>query len=259
MGEALPVWAVVKRSYGYVWRNRALLALPFGLTLAVQIALLLLSQWVAAVTARLSFFLQLPITIGWSILTMAVAMSFTVGLHRTVLLDERREGAAFLRWDRYLWNYAKACLIALLVCVTLLAAFTAALILPLGIGNALMLVMMHGLPMYVFLLLLVLVSLMVWLKVGLAFPAAALGYGHVFSLSWRLTEGNLPRLFATFLLVYLPFLLLNFVQLPQIDSFGLVWPMLKAVLGMVSLTLLTVATSLNFFFLFKVSDEFGEV
>lgn len=259
MGEALPVWAVVKRSYGYVWRNRTLLALPLGLTLALQIAILLLSQWVAAMTSRLSFFLQVPINIGWSILTLAVAMAFTVGLHRTVLLDETREGIAFLRWDRYLWNYAKASLAALLVCIALLALFTAALVLPLGIGNALMLVMMHGLPMYVFLLLLVLVSLFVWLKVGLAFPAAALGYRSVFSLSWRLTEGNLPRLFATLLLVYLPFLLLNFLPLPPVDPFGLVWALLKALLGMVSLTLLTVATSLNFFFLFKTSDEFGEV
>lgn len=259
MGESLPVWAVVKRSYGYVWRNRGLLALPLLITLALQLAVGALALWVTALTIDLSFLIQLPMNFVWAILTIAVAMSYTVGLYRTVLLDERREGIAFLRWDRYLWNYAKACLFALLVCVTLMAVFTAALVLPLGIGNALMLLMMHGLPMYAFLLLLFLVILFVWLKFGLAFSAAALGYRGVFSLSWRLTEGNLLRLLVTFLLVYLPFLLLNFVQLPPIDRFGLVWLLLKAVLRLVSLTLLTVATSLNFFFLFKTSDEFGEV
>lgn len=257
--KTLPVWAVVARSYGYVWRNRGLLAPPLGLLLASLLIIGLIAWGVKMATADQPPYVQLPITLFWSMPILALITSFSVGLHRAVLLDEIREGIAFMRWDGYWWNYVKACLIALLVGIILVLGFTAALVLPLGGVNALALLMLHRLEAYGFFFLIFLVALFLWIKVGLAFPAAAMGYRYVFSLSWRLTDGNLLRLFAALLLVHLPFALPGLVLLPWMRTGigGLLWAGI-AVLAVISLAVLTVAVSLSFFFLFKASDEFGE-
>ena len=269
--KKLPVWAVVRRSYGYVWRHRALLALPLGLLLVAQMVVPLISLGVMAASRRMGL-VHILFDICWSWLALLLTLSFTVGLHRTVLLDEMREGAAFLRFDRYLWNSVKTALLALLAAATLSLIFIAALVLPLGTGNLMVLFLLHPFAACGLLLPAWLAASYVGLRISLAFPAAALGYRSVFFLSWRISQGNVLRLFATALLVYLPFLLPGLLLLPAFAmaaslgplsaaalAVGLVWLVVGAVLGAVSLSILTVAVSLNFFFLFKQSDEFGDV
>lgn len=252
--KKLPVWAVAKRSYCYVWHNRRLLALPLGLVLAIEVVIGLAAAVLPMISVGQPIYLALwlPFTI--------VTLSFSVGLHRTVLLDEVREGTAFLRWDGYFRHYAKTCLIALLAGIALVAGFGAALLLPLGIGNALLLVSLHPMAAFGFLFLLFLGAYVLWLKVLLAFPAAAMGYRHVFSLSWRLTDGNLGRIFVILFLAYLPILLPGLLLVPGIPAglLAMVWKIVYGVLGVLALTVPTVAKSLIFFFLFKTSDEFGE-
>lgn len=259
--KKLPVWAVVKRSYGYVWQQRRLLATPLLLVLAAQIVLGLISFGISAATAPLSL-AHILFNLGAGLVTMILLMSFTVGLHRSVLLDEIREGASFLRRDRYLWNYVKACLIALLVGIVLEAVFAAALILPLGIGNFMMLFMLHPLAVYALGVLMWLAGLCVAVRLGLAFPAAALGYRSVFSLAWRISAHNGLRLLATLLLADLPFLLsAGLLTAASALSGNLVVmlcvALLDLLLGAATISVIAVALSLNFFFLFQASDLFG--
>src|SRR5579859_2302046 len=142
MGDSLPVWSIVKRSYDYVWRQRGLLAVPFAIILAVQFIAGIAFQLIAPLL-RLSLLMSFSVGLLWQLAIGILVMSYTVGLHRTVLLEEVRTGFAFLRWDRHLWNYFKAALMLVATVVAILAILATAIIL-IYRGNAGFLLMMIG-------------------------------------------------------------------------------------------------------------------
>ncbi len=266
--KKLPVWTVTRRSYDLAWTHARLLTVPFLLVLAAQIVAALGSGASRAILAAPWATL---VGLGLMVLFALVMMSFIVGLHRTVLLDEIREGSGFLRWDSNLWKYIKAALTVLLFSLAASIVFGLALIVVFGAGGLMATFLLHRAVLFGILSLPFLLGLFIMLKIGLAFPAAALGYSDVFYLSWRLTAGNLPRLLAVFLLTYLPFLLISLLisllllrvammplsSLP-FDFLILAVGLAGEIISAASISVMTVALSLSFFFLFKVADDAGE-
>jgi hypothetical protein len=266
--KKLPVWALARRSYGFVWAHARLLAVPLLLVFAAQIVAGLGSQGIAMIAGRWA----LPLILAWSLLIMILSMSFIVGLHRTVLLDEIREGARFLRWDKYLWNYLMAWLTVLIVSLAAAVLIGFALFVIFGTSQLMTALLFDRTIAFPLLLAPILLWAFFSLKFGLAFPAAALGYRDVFHLSWRLTAGNLLRLLAALILVGAPFVILSIalaaptllgtvMAAPSAPRVGLVLLaslLVNAAIRAASLSVMTTALSLSFFFLFKAADDAGD-
>ncbi len=143
------------------------------------------------------------ISLGCTFLLSIVGMAFAVGVHRTVLLDEVRSGAAVLQWDGGLWRYFGTILVLafcfapfFVVAVIFIVAATHA-----GSAGA-------GLAMFCGFIVGLFVSFTLFYRLILSLPAAAIGVPDRFELSWRATRGNLWRLFAAKFLVILPFIFL---------------------------------------------------
>lgn len=207
----LPVWAVVTRSYSYVWEHRSLFAIP--------VAMLCLAQVAAGILLRSPHLHTGGHPTGGEILgavvgfvaKLAIAMAFAVGVHRTVLLNEDRAGIGFFRWDSGLWRYFGATLMIFLVTIgyllvialiAFLCAFVAGMARKLvggGGGTVIALAsVLAGIAGY----------LMVtarFLTVSLALPAAALGADQSMATAWRTGGGNGWRLFAAMILACVPF------------------------------------------------------
>jgi len=271
--KKLPVWALTKRSYGFVWNHARLLAVPLLLVLAVQIgAGFVAGLTVAGIVAMVGRW-ALLLNLAWSLLIAMVTMSFIVGLHRTVLLDEVRPGAAFLRWDSNLWNYLKTCLWTMVIGLAAAVAIGLALFVIFGTSNLMSAFLFKKTIVMGGFSLAFIPGLLLSLKIALAFPAAALGHDDVFNLSWRLTTGNLLRLLAAFLLVSLPFLLASILlglpillgatigtpSVPRVGMAMLILVLANAIIRLALVSVMTVALSLSFFFLYKVADEAGDL
>jgi hypothetical protein len=208
----LPVWAVVTRSYGYVWENRWLFAAPTLALFVVQLA------WGGIAFALFGTTMTSPPQLAnlakfYLILipVMIFAMAFAVGVHRTILLDERRGGFSFLRWDRYLLRYLVTSLlmIGIAVILVVVSAVTWGVLTVIAltlrntsVGASTGLVAVLGGVTLIF------YYVSVCIRFELAFPAAALGDAACFSLSWRATKGNVLRIFAAGLLVALPLMVI---------------------------------------------------
>jgi hypothetical protein len=186
---SLPVWATAKQSYGFVRQHPRLLAVPM--------TLLFLAEFLQeALSDKL-----LPDAWGRfaaTFLLLLIDSAFTVGLLRTVILDEGRPGFRFLRWDFYFWRYLKTVLLAT-VCVMLIglaALFAAGAIFPdqiLHSGAAAVAGGVAAIP-----------ALYLAARLVLAFAGAALGQDKTFRLSWRITRSNGWRLLAVFFLAAVP-------------------------------------------------------
>jgi len=204
----LPVWAVVKRSYAYVWERRTLLAVPLLLVFAAQCAggLYIRAIMPADAAAHLDFSWIGPVyAVAFALLVFSI--SAIVGIHRTVLLDEIRPGLRFLRWDtnllRYIGTWLLLLLIAFLLTVilALLAGIVAIAAGARAAGGAapnpgLHVVIVAGIAIALG---------FVFLRFMLALPAAALGEKDRLGVSWKATRGNVLRLVAVVVLTFLPF------------------------------------------------------
>jgi hypothetical protein len=264
----LPVWAVVRRSYAYVWTHTRLLASSLVLVFLVNFLAMVVSYGLISLIG-----LGIWTDIVWLLPVLLAVMSYMVGLHRTVLLEEERLGIGLLRCDRYLWNFVKSWLV---IALATLAAATTAITIPFlafGSGHLTSAPTFTTLPILGATLLLLLPILPLWLKMILALPAAALGYRDALGLSWQLTRGNLLRLLAVFLLTSLPFILVNLLLstpillkmskgaplVQQVDVVILMSVLFSPTIGFAMLSVLTTAASLCFFFLFNEADQAGEL
>ena len=183
--QILPVWATVRQSYGWVRRHPRLLALPMALLFIAQV----LQETLAA---RL-----LPDAwgkIAATFLLFLVDGAFSVGLFRTIIIDEVRRGFAFLRWGFEFWRYLKTVLIATLGILLIGAALL------LGVGSKLSADDLHSGKLILIGVIVALPTLYLAARLLLAFPAAALGRDKVFTLGWRASKGNGLRLAAVLLL-----------------------------------------------------------
>lgn len=203
-GTVLPVWRIVKRSYGFVWQHRRLLALPLAIVFVLQA---LAAAGSLALQALLGKWATIP-NLLWTTCILVGLMSFVVGLHRMVLLGENRPGMAFLHWDKSLWRYFKAWLKLTLASfgVAFVLTFVTVMIVMLTVGKESVLRSLteHQVSLFVALAAGFLLVLILTTRISLAFPAAALDQSTVFKLSWRLTASAWPRLLAVFFLVSLP-------------------------------------------------------
>lgn len=206
--KRLPVWAVVKRSYGYVWDHRALLAVPLLLVFAVNLASGVYLQHLFAAAGGPQLAPQgLVLLISFTVIVFS--MSVVVGIHRTVLLDETRRGIGFLRLDGNLMRYIGAWLLLALLGILLAVIFVLLLtILALATG----LTKQHS-PHPVLIAVSSFVAVFIlgifFLRFMLALPAAAVGSKDGLGVSWSATRGNWMRLLAAGILTVLPFLILD--------------------------------------------------
>ncbi|MDR3437295.1 hypothetical protein [Telmatospirillum sp.] len=200
----MPIWAIFKRSYGYVWENRNRFMVPILVVFLVNLA-----GTVGPATilepAKITFG---SMFLGWGFLlgNWFVSMAFAVGIHRAVLLDEVRCGIAVLRWDRNLLRFFGTVLLLGLLFVLFGLASSAVLGLVLGIvfpvgrtGAAPLIGVLLGGPLAVWF-----VAILVLQRLLLSLPAAAIGKPGGVVLSWRATRGNWLRLIAVSDLTILP-------------------------------------------------------
>ena len=218
----LPVWAVVERSYRYVWEHQALFALP---VLALFIATLGISF--VAQTAMdggttppsvtdPSVFGGAFLALGADLALIILSIAFVVGVHRTVLLDEIRGGTGFFRWDenlrRYLWTLVLlvfAPVPAILgagIGVAVVAAILGVLLIKSDAGMG-----AYGIYFIAMMAISLFATIFISLRLSLALPAAALGDAKRLTLSWQATKGNTARLFAVSFLTWMPFFILSMV------------------------------------------------
>lgn len=230
----LPVWTTVTRSYGWVRHNLRLLALPMAVLFAAQ----LLQEILSAALMPDAW-----AKIAATFLLLIVDGAFSVGLFRTLILDEVRPGFAFLRWGFELWRYLKTMLIATIGIVilgfaALLAAgaqfksadFQSWRIILIGGVAALPLIYLAA-------------------RLLLAFPAAALGQDELFRLSWRLTKGNALRLLAALILTsLLPTLLEALLDFTAASKGLLAFPaaLLSSAIEVLDTALITTAMSFSY-------------
>jgi hypothetical protein len=195
---SLPVWSVVKNSYGYAGNRWKEFAPPVALVFLVNI-----------LSGKDCFIaLGMPEDAAWiiswviSILTYA---SLMVGIQRLVLLRAARRGIALLRWDRNFLRY-------LAISFLYFSSWAVPLVTTLrsqamtrdpGLHPALQVSLF-------FLSLIFLVAAMILpIRLSLALPASAIGAPYPFSRSWYATRGNWFRLCAVWFLTLLPFFIIE--------------------------------------------------
>jgi hypothetical protein len=197
----LPVWQVVRRSYGdYIagWRH---------LTLPILILLILTSVGPA------SFIFEIVTTV-WPIyiaLTLYAILScaLSTGIYRVVLMREPHGGLSLFRLNRdcarVAWTYILFTLgsIAVHTIVGIVLDGMIESVSPRGDATAFA-------PLFSIIKGVISIAItVIAYRFTLAIPAAAIGICDRFALSWRITRGNVWRLIAASLLTGLPFALLS--------------------------------------------------
>jgi hypothetical protein len=217
--QHLPVWAVVTRSYAYVWERRSLFAVPMLLVFIVELAasLYIRNAGPAAPdappgTKGLVFLVSIAVTI--------FSMSVIVGVHRTVLLGDIRPGISFLRWDGNLLRYVGTSLLLAAIGMLLATIFILLLAIVAGLGGMMSAPAGRGAFGIIAAAAAFILLFAFFLRFMLALPAAAVGVQQDrLGVSWKATHGNWLRLFATGFLTALPLIVLNIlVALPAIDQ-----------------------------------------
>ena len=204
----LPVWAVVRRSYSYVWEHRTLFGVPLLLVFLIQLVeRVYIQQTMFAGGSTQIALLEQSSLVTLNLVALAFSMSVVVGTHRTVLLDDVRSGFGFLRWDRHLLSYFGT---------SLILGFTLIFV---GVLIAIVLLSVFGVRAFfpaVAVVALVVVALA--LRLMLALPAAALGDDDRLRFSWKATEGNWLRLAAAAILTMLPLMIAEAVTVFMLVS-----------------------------------------
>jgi hypothetical protein len=260
VGKRLPVWAVVTRSYGYVWDHRALLAVPLLLVFAVNLLGSIYAQHAIAAAGGPQFVPKgLILLISFALLVFS--MSVIVGIHRTVLLDETRQGVGFLRLDGNLLRYLGAWIMLALLAGLFAVIFLLLLVVA---GFATGFIKRHAPGEGVISLLAITVAFLLgvfFLRFMLALPAAAVGSADGLGVSWSATRGNWLRLLAAGILTSLPFVALDIalaipamvhamsalhadVQKPVVQPIAIL--IASALVKAVDLAVLTVMLSLSY-------------
>lgn len=240
----LPVWAVVRRSYGFAWDSRRLLAIPYLIY--------------ALVTTGADLLLNLtqPQQQGADAVLVIVeevfGLAFAVAIQRYVLLGEAGRGLNFFRWDRYFLQYLVTTFF-----LVLLGAFVSLFLFGLvaSIGASVGLVdpttgQANDPNLFRFVLALALAPIAVVLaRLALALPAAALGEPDRLRLVWQATRSNGFRLFAASLLVLFPFMALEFALLrtaPDGSDVGLPVLVVVGLVSPIQLIVITIMSALSY-------------
>jgi hypothetical protein len=201
----LPIAIVVKRSFLYAWESRAVLAVPTFIYVAATILGDLLLAWLS--DNRVVEFAV------WGLL-QTIAMSFAVGIHRFCLLGEAPHGARFFRRDRNFVHYA-------LTALALILSAGVVFVLAMGmLGNAVALGAEPGKQSIVTLIgLVIIVSFAIlFCRVLLILPAAAIGDHNPLKTIWQRTRFNGPRLLGADFLAFLPFLAAQLIVMLSVYS-----------------------------------------
>jgi hypothetical protein len=254
--KRLPVWAVVKRSYGYVWDHRILLAIPLLLVFVVNLVSGIYLRNLATTEA------PPPQGVVWltGIAVIVFSMTVVVGIHRTVLLDEARPGVGFLRLDGNLLRYIGAWLL-LMVLGILFAVITLLLVMIAAMVGGLAKPQSNGPAIALATLAIIFAVGALFLRFMLALPAAAVGSQDGLGVSWTATRGNWLRLLAAVILTLLPFIIIDIllviptmrdaaamlragVQKPIEQPLGLL--VATALIKSIDLAVLTVMLSLSY-------------
>lgn len=209
----LPVWAVITRSYSYVWERRGFFAIPVALLFLAQIAAdILLRSPAATGGGHPGVGLILGAICGF-LGKLAISMAFAVGVHRTVLLDEEVGGVSFFRFGDGFWRYLGASLMLIPVGLCYALAMVAiGVVLGLGTAGAMKAIgggggvalsgvlMLAGLAGYF-------AATARFMSLWLSLPAAAVGGDRGLVSAWHAGRGNGWRLFGAFMLSALPFII----------------------------------------------------
>ncbi len=205
-GRRLPVWLVVTRSYGFVWEERREFVLPIAVIALLSLAYSAFVPEQHMPPGRLpsaELLLGFALRFGMALLLALTSMSFVVGVHRAVLLDEFRRGIASFHWDRNLLRYFGTSLALGVIGVLCFTAVGLVLLVALRLAAG------SGITVGLGLVVAYLAAGVLLLRLVLALPAAAIGRQDRLTLSWRSTRGHLLRLLAICLLTWLPFLVVG--------------------------------------------------
>ncbi len=217
----LPVWLVVRLSYGFLSRNFAALAIPlvvvfiFSVVGAAYRIEVIDPQSSAAALPRWSELLSTLITI---VAVSIPGLAVIVGIHRFIILGETRSGTEMFRFDRNLVRYIGTFLLVGLSILGIILAFWALAAAVILLGYLLLPKTPGARAAGALILVLLAIPACValggtMLRLSLALPAAAIGDVDPISRSWRITKGNTARLFGVGFLSSLPFILLSIIAL----------------------------------------------
>jgi hypothetical protein len=193
----LPIHLAVRRSFLFAWESRAVFARPYAIYAAVTILAELLLLAVAGHRSKLA---------DYSLMGAEelFALSFSVGIHRFVLLGEAAPGLAFFRVDRHFVQYVLVA--AVLLILGILAAMPGLMVM--GVPGDDAELAARG-PAAMIATVITIVAAIVISRMMLVLPSTAIGDDTRTRAVWTATMGNGLRIFATMMLTVLPFLVIE--------------------------------------------------
>jgi hypothetical protein len=235
--RVLPVGMVVRRGFLFAWESRSVLGAPYALYAAITIAADLLMGLSGLPDQSAAGYVLI-------VADEIFALSFAVGIHRYVLLAERRGPLGFFHRDRKFAMFALQS-IKLFIAGLLVAALVDAMLGGAsggsgGAGVAALLVL-ATVPL----------AALALARLALVLPATALGERIAPQSIWERTAGNGLRLLASSMLALSPFLLFEGVLArlynspgadPALSHFGIEEALITIVVGLASSAQLIVFT-----------------
>jgi len=198
--QVIEVMATVRAAFGFVNRNLTTLLAIAWVPLAFNL-LLLTADYVLVGDGNLLTNLLI------FLLSAAINVPFLTAWHRITLMDGDRTRAvvryafrpAEIRFLGYALVFYSALYFAVIAVPFILLTIRSAAI-PIGGGPLLYVTLYLAFAVALFLL---------FLKLSLVFPAAAVGHSMTFADSWRYTEHNVWAMFFVMVFIFLPLVLIG--------------------------------------------------
>jgi hypothetical protein len=190
--NVLPIWALVKASYIYVYEHIPQYMVPILVIFFVNLG--------AHYTMANMGLPPSIIPFNWiaGLIVLLLAIPIMVSTHRMVLLNEVRSSLSLFRLERNAINYFVA--LFSLMFLYAIGMFSPYYLFYLGISIQAFSI----LKLIIYLTICVLI-----IRLGLSLPGIAIGAQRPFSQSWKSTDGNVLRLMLVIFLTLLPSLVIE--------------------------------------------------
>jgi hypothetical protein len=183
----VPIWTVFERGFGFIWSQKGLLVGPFLMALFFQILFVVIRPHFLQLGAEYSY----AVWVASLVMSLLVPLLYAVGVHRTILLGERKRGILFFPLGRCVIEYT----IVMFVFYVLWVIFATPTEVLLGLSRLASNFLNPVKQVLCF---------VIFGRLLLAIPSAAVGIKNGFLRSWQLTKNNLFRMAIIFVLGSLP-------------------------------------------------------
>jgi hypothetical protein len=188
----LPIWSLVKASYGYVYEHIPQYVAPILVIFFVNLGIHYSISTMAISSSTFAF--------SWvaALVVLLFAIPIMVGTHRMVLLNEVRSSLSFFRLDRNAIKYFVA--LSLLITLYVIGMFSPYYLLYFGVSIQ---------ALSILRLVIYLSSCVLIIRLGLSLPGIAIEAPRPLVQSWKSTDGSVLRLMLVIFLTLLPNLVIE--------------------------------------------------